>query len=305
LYVANYNAKEISVIYTGRDSVFQTIPIPAHPYSIKVDPLSDTVLVASIAGNNLTFISSLTDKVSSSLETGTMLWGLDIESNRHLAYVTNRGNYYITVVDILAKQVVAKIPIIAPAESISVDPSERKIYVTFTTEQNIVKIDGNTNLIENIIEMEGVPIDLVVNPENHNLYASMKFQDKVFVIRPRSISATLPVVKIDTPTAVNGFIRVHGQDTAVSEPYINPVNKTLIMNVRSTDGGDLNLNIPRYILDSQKNGTDTSFTVLIDGREIQFQELTNPDYRELTMFIPKDSKLIKIIGTTARHLQSK
>lgn len=298
LYVANYNANEISVIYTGRDSVIQTIPVPSHPYSIKVDPLSDTVLVASIAGNRLTFISSLTDKVSSSLETGTMPWGLDIDSNRHLAYVTNRGNYYITVVDILAKQIVTKIPITTPAETISVDPSERKIYVTFTNEQNIVKIDGNTNLIENIIEMEGVPIDLVVNPENHNLYASMKFQDKVFVIGPRSISATLPVVKIDTPTAVNGIIRVHGQDTAVSEPYINSANKTLIMNVRSTDGGDLNLNIPRYILDSQKNGTDTSFTVLIDGREIEFKEVTNQDYRELTMFIPKDSKLIKIIGTT-------
>lgn len=266
---------------------------------VEVDPISNTVLVTSIAGNRLTFISGLTDRVSGTLETGTMPWGLDIDSNRHLAYVTNRGNYYVTVVDILAKQVVAKIPVIAPAEAISVDPSEHKIYIAFTNEQNMVKIDGNTNQIQNVIRMEGVPIDLVADPKNHNLYASIKFQDKVFVIGPKSISATLPVVKIDTPTAIIGTITVHGQDTAVSEPYIDSANKTLTMNVRSLDGGDLNLNISRDILDSSKNGTDSSFTVLVDGRQIEYQEMTKgPDYRELTMFIPKDSKIIKIIGTT-------
>lgn len=299
LYVANYNANEIAVIYTGSDSVIQTIPVPDHPYSVKVDPFSDTVLVTSIAGNRLSFISALTDKVTGSLETGTMPWGLDIDSSRHLAYVTNRGNYYITVVDFLAKQVVAKIPVTSRAEAISVDPSEHKIYASFTNEQNVVKIDGNTNEIENVIEMKGVPIDLIINPESHNLYAAMKFQDKVFVIGPRSISTTLHVVKVDTPTAVVGIIRAHGQDTEVSEPYIDSQNKTLVMNVRSLDGGDLNLNIPRYILDSKKNGTDTTFTVLIDGRPVEFQETSSVGYRELTMFIPKDSTVIKIIGTTA------
>jgi hypothetical protein len=65
------------------------------------------------------------------------------------------------------------------------------------------------------------------------------------------------------------------------------------------DGGDLTLNIPRYILDSKKNGTDTSFTLLIDERPTEFQDTTSVGYRELTMFIPMDSKIIKIIGTTA------
>jgi YVTN family beta-propeller protein len=299
LYVANYNANEIAVIYTGSDSVIQTIPVPHHPYSVRVDPPSDTVLVTSIAGNRLSFISSLTDKISGSLETGTMPWGLDIDSSRHLAYVTNRGNYYITVVDFLAKQIVAKIPVTAPAEAITIDPSENKIYVGFTNENNIVKINGNTNQIESVIEMDGVPIDLAVNPKNHNVYAAMKFQDKVFVIGPKSMSATLHVVKANTPTAVTGIIRVHGHDTEVSEPYIDSQNKTLIMNVRSLDGGDLTLNIPRYILDSKKNATDTSFTLLIDERPTEFQETTRVGYRELTMFIPMDSKIIKIIGTTA------
>jgi DNA-binding beta-propeller fold protein YncE len=228
-----------------------------------------------------------------------MPWGLDIDSDRHLAYVTNRGNYYITVVDIIAKEVVTKIPIAGRAESISVDPSEHKIYAGFTDQQNIIKIDGNTNQIENIIEMEGVPIDLVASPTTHDIYASIKFQDKVIVIGPRAISASLPVVKIDTPTAIIGTIKVHGYDTAVSEPYIDTSNRTLIMNVQSLDGGNLNLNIPRMVLDSQKNGTDSPFTVLLNGKDLKYQEMTkNPDYRELAVFIPKGSQLIKIIGTT-------
>lgn len=299
LYVANYNANEIAVIYTDSDTVIKTIPVAAHPYTVRVDPVSNTVLVTSLAGNRLTFISSSTDEISGTLETGTMPWGLGIDSREHMAYVTNRGNYYITVVDIMTKQIVTKIPMTGRAEAITVDPSEHKVYVAFTDQQNIIKIDGNTNQIENIIEMGGVPIDLLADPRTHDIYASLKFQDKVFVIGPRAISASLPVVKIDTPTAIIGTIKVHGHDTVVSEPYVDTSNMTLIMNVQSLDGGNLNLNIPRTVLDSQKNGTDSSFTVLLNGQEIKYQETKNPDYRELAMFIPKGSQIIKIIGTIA------
>ncbi len=48
--------------------VIQTTRVPAHPYSVKVDPLSDADPVTSIAGNNLISISSLTDWFSSSPE---------------------------------------------------------------------------------------------------------------------------------------------------------------------------------------------------------------------------------------------
>ena len=48
--------------------------------------------------------------------------------------------------------------------------------------------------------------------------------------------------------------KVHGQDAAVSEPFVDSSYKTLIMNGQSLDGEDLNLNLPRDILYSQKNG---------------------------------------------------
>lgn len=298
LYVANYNANEVSIIDTSDDTIIKSIQISAHPYTVKADPVTNTILVTSLAGNRLTFISSVTDQITGTLETGTMPWGLDIDSDRHMAYVTNRGNYYITVVDIISKEIVTKIPLAGRAEAIAVDPSEHKIYVSFTDQPNIVKIDGNTNQIENIIEMEGVPIDLLANPATHDLYAAIKFQDKIFVIGPKSTSTTVPVVKIDTPTAILGNISFHGQDAVVSEPFIDAPNKTLNINVHSLDGGNLNLKIPRAILDSQQNGTDTSFKILVDGKAIEYQQTAStPNYRELAMFIPKDSQAIKIIGT--------
>lgn len=298
LYAANYNANEVAIINTVDDTIIKSIPVSAHPYTVKADPVTNTVLVTSLAGNRLTFISSPTDEITGTLETGTMPWGLDIDSDSHMAYVTNRGNYYITVVDIISKDIVSKIPLAGRAEAIAVDPSEHKIYASFTDQQNIVKIDGKTNQIENILEVEGVPIDLVANPNSHDLYVSMKFQDKVFVVGPKSTSSTIPVVKIDAPIAILGSINVHGQDTVISEPFINSTNKTLNMIVQSLDGGDINLRIPRTILDSKQNGTDSNFKVFIDGKEIKYQQTAgNQDYRELTIFVPKNSQNIKILGT--------
>ena len=42
--LVNYNANEIAVIYTDNDTVSKTIPVAPHPYTVRVDPVSNTVL---------------------------------------------------------------------------------------------------------------------------------------------------------------------------------------------------------------------------------------------------------------------
>ena len=118
LYVANYNANQLVVVDTKTDSVVGTISgLPAHPITVKVDPITNTILVASLAGNKVSFISADTNKIEKIIETGTAPWGMDIDSREHYAYVTNRGSSFITVLDLIDQDVAAKIPIAATCSS--------------------------------------------------------------------------------------------------------------------------------------------------------------------------------------------
>lgn len=129
LYVANYNTNQIVIIDTKTDSVLGTISgLPAHPITVKVDPITNTVLVASLAGNKVSFISADTNRIEKTIETGTAPWGMDLDSREHYAYVTNRGSNFITVLDLIDQNVAAKIPIAAPAQAITVDDKEHTIW---------------------------------------------------------------------------------------------------------------------------------------------------------------------------------
>jgi YVTN family beta-propeller protein len=293
LYVANYNANEIVIIDTKTDTVLGTISVPAHPVTVKADPFTNIILVTNLAANKLTFISGETNRIVKSLDTGTAPWGMDVDSYEHVAYVTNRGGNYVTVIDLLAQSVITRIPIGAPAQAISVDTSEHMIYTSYMEQDKVLKIDGRTNSILSTIEMGVVPQDLAVDSKTHKVYASAKFQDKIFVLGPRSTALSIPIVTLDTPTAVVGLIRVHGQDVQVSEPFLDISKKSIVMNVSSPDGGDLTMNIPRAVLDAKQpneegggviqqntsiantttnTANDSNFRVLIDGKQVSYSE---------------------------------
>jgi YVTN family beta-propeller protein len=316
LYVANYNKDQIVIVDTRTDKIVGTIPVPAHPIDVKVDPDSDVLLVASLAGNGLTFISTKTNQILNTISTGSGPWGLDIDSKEKIAYVTNRGNNYVTVVDIPTQRIIAKVPISGPAQAITVDDNEHMIYASYMDQPKIVKIDGNTNTVIDTIDMttttttvmlgqtaaESIPQAIVADPNSHKLYVSIKNADTVYVLGPRAISKTIPVVTKGIPALlIAGNITAHGQDVQVSDPFIDIKTKSLTMKVASPDGGDLALRIPISLLDAKDtNGNSADFKLSIDGKPTTYQEQKfkkGAGYREITFFVPKDSKVLDIVGT--------
>ena len=321
LYVANYNTNQIVIIDTKTDSVVGTISgLPAHPITVKVDPITNTVLVASLAGNKVSFISADTNKIEKTIETGTAPWGMDLDSREHYAYVTNRGSSFITVLDLIDQDVAAKIPIAAPAQAITVDDREHTIYTSYMEQGKVLKIDGKTNSILTTIDMGLIPQDLAVDLNTHKLYASTKYNDKVYVMGPESISVTLPVIMIGgnisgiavSPFAsVVGTITAHGQDVQISEPYVDTTNKSLSMTVSASDGGQVTLSIPRTMFDligedqRQQPQNDSKFELLIDEKPTTYNEestlasSTNPQGEsnmEISFYVPPNSRGIQIIG---------
>lgn len=300
LYVANYNGNNVVVIDTSTDSVVTSIQVPAHPYDLKVDTDAKTLVVTSLATNKLTFISTDTNKIMGSMDLGLGSFGIALDSRRHLAYVTHFATNDLSVVDIATKQLITRIYTPGHTRNVVFDPQEDKVYVSFVDIAGIAKIDASKNQIETVIETDSTPQDLVLNPQSHKVYASMQGTDLIISVGPQSISTTLPVITVERPYATVGLVDVHSQDVQVSNLSLEIGGKTLTMDVSSPDGGDVTMKIPRGMIDSQQNGSDTPFQVMIDGKSGKMDQVSaDSNSREISVFVPKDAKSMTVVGTTA------
>ena len=74
--------------------------------------------------------------------------------------------------------------------------------------------------------------------------------------------------------------------------------KSLLINIEAWDDGSITLTIPRSVLDAKINdGDDDEFFVLVDGEEVDFEEITTSTDRTLTIEFSAGAEQIEIIGT--------
>ena len=72
---------------------------------------------------------------------------------------------------------------------------------------------------------------------------------------------------------------------------------SLLIYIETTDEGSITLTIPRSILDASINGGDDEFFVLVDGEEVDFEEIITSTDRTLTIDFLAGTEQIEIIGT--------
>ncbi len=72
---------------------------------------------------------------------------------------------------------------------------------------------------------------------------------------------------------------------------------SLLIFIETTDAGSITLTIPRTVLDASINGGDDEFFVLIDGEEVDFEEIRTSDTRTLSIDFLAGTEQIEIIGT--------
>jgi len=73
--------------------------------------------------------------------------------------------------------------------------------------------------------------------------------------------------------------------------------KSLLIDIEALDDGSITLTIPRSVLDATINDKDDEFFVLVDGEEVDFEEITTSTDRTLTIGFFAGSEQIEIIGT--------
>jgi len=72
---------------------------------------------------------------------------------------------------------------------------------------------------------------------------------------------------------------------------------SLLIYIETIDEGSITLTIPRSVLDASINGGDDEFFVLVDGEEVDFEEITTSADRTLTVDFLAGTEQIEIIGT--------
>lgn len=307
LYVTSYNGDVLRVIDTRVDQVSETLPVVDDPYTVKVDSITNKVIIGSLAGNAVTIVTpsesegystSVTHEITSELKTGTAPWCLDIDSINHLAFVSHRGSSDLSVINILEEEEVATIPLPGRAQCVTVDEKEHRVYVSLFTSNHILKINGETFEIIDTIETTGNVWDLISEPTSHKLYASHQGEDIIVVLSPESIRETLPVITQETPVLVVGYIVAHGQDVRVVNPVLSVSELSISADVVTQDGGSLSVQIPRSLLVSENNGVESKFSVTVDGNAVSVSEMNSTDeYRNISFFVPEESTTLEIKGS--------
>ena len=72
---------------------------------------------------------------------------------------------------------------------------------------------------------------------------------------------------------------------------------SLLIDIEAIDDGSITLTIPRSVLDATINDNDDEFFVLVDGEEVDFEEITTSTDRTLTIEFLAGAEQIEIIGT--------
>ena len=72
---------------------------------------------------------------------------------------------------------------------------------------------------------------------------------------------------------------------------------SLLIDIEAIDDGSITLTIPRSVLDATINDNDDEFFVLVDGEEVDFEEITTSTDRTLIIEFLAGSEQIEIIGT--------
>ncbi len=72
---------------------------------------------------------------------------------------------------------------------------------------------------------------------------------------------------------------------------------SLIIGISTTGDGQLTITLPRGLIDATIGSEDDDFFVLVDGEEVDFEEIATSTDRTLTIQFPAGAEEIEIIGT--------
>ncbi|RMF29840.1 MAG: hypothetical protein D6752_05225, partial [Candidatus Nitrosothermus koennekii] len=90
----------------------------------------------------------------------------------------------------------------------------------------------------------------------------------------------------------------HQNNISIESITVDESSNALVLTLNAEQDGMLELTLPRELIDSKSNGNDTDFVVMIDGKQVEFEQISSNDLeRSIRIPIPSNSNELRIIGT--------
>ena len=155
-------------------------------------------------------------------------------------------------------------------------------------------------------KLPGTYTILITQDENNQATLSFEFGGMVSLSSNGSEDATIEDATIIDSVVTATTVTVQDSNDLISYEITNAklLNVipdldavSLLIFIETTDAGSITLTIPRTVLDASINGGDDEFFVLIDGEEVDFEEIRTSDTRTLSIDFLAGTEQIEIIGT--------
>ena len=161
--------------------------------------------------------------------------------------------------------------------------SDKKISTSFAAGGSLMKVEGTYTIT-------------VQYGDNKNNSATTSFEFGGVTEPVDQITSTVTdtTVSVGEGSDLVGYEITGGKLLSIM-PDVD--SNSLIISIDATDDGSLTLTIPRSVMDATINGGDDDFFVLVDGEEVDFDEITTSTDRTLTIAFPAGAEEIEIIGT--------
>jgi YVTN family beta-propeller protein len=139
-----------------------------------------------------------------------LLWALPLvalaaeSAGEDLAYVANLRASTVSVIDVPARRVVARVPVGAEPDGVAVSPDGSRIYVANFAGNSVSVIDAATRSVIATIPVDTGPVGVAVTPDGAQVYVANKLAASASVIHTATMSviATTLLIAGDRPDAV-------------------------------------------------------------------------------------------------------
>ncbi len=131
LYVVENDAHALAVVSVAEGKVVQTIPLPDEPTGVCVSPDGKSAYVTCGVANGLLCVIDLSSgRVTAKLPVGHSPRGPSLSPNGERAYVCNRFDNSVSVVDLVAKQELARVRVLREPFDSAITPDGKTLFVT-------------------------------------------------------------------------------------------------------------------------------------------------------------------------------
>ena len=137
VYVANFVSGDLYVLDATTLAVKTIIPVGPKPTFVKLNPVTNRILVVTYGNSSVAVINGNTDTLEMIVPSGgTAAWGLAVDPNTNLVYVSNRDSGTVTALDGNRGYQVVTSRTIAPCGGagaspygLAFNPANNKLYI--------------------------------------------------------------------------------------------------------------------------------------------------------------------------------